>query len=718
MFILVCFRNEESMHYQLLEEEQTGMASRITQSFTLQTTPCHSHPDSVCPSPAGSTSSSDYDSDSRCTQVSQTSSVTSVGCMSPDCCIMVEEHITTPGVINIIKADMAANSPSPMSHISTRSHAVLSSNSAQLTNTTDFSQNSSNSLKGVVHNDVLGTHGVEATCSSSVTVDQQVEPVVMTPTQTFNIVTLPQVDGAAMSPTGSMLSSPSPLHLIDVNVTSPPITGPLMSPTGSVMSSPSHLIDVNVTSPPITGSLMSPTGSVMSSPPHLIDGCVTSPEVTGCVMSPRKCVNVSPPRTTASLRLDHTYIACKGSPPIRSTPATTKKINPTPNTPSIALIQAEEFDGANMADLTLDWLDEMGSTTVSDHDYSKPGENLERKKSTGVTRGMMFGPNDVDILEPENLIDPNLNAAGTVNNSLPLFASRNNFGIAAKNTTVNSNTTSDSILINLLEENKRNASSTTAYKTVNGQTKIAIRPAAKVMAAIPASSTKAASFSVCAFPTDIMFDSDECKQEFAMKFAENFAEQQMRQELLTHLAGESDLAQSVAQKEVSNSTVFNENKPTTSYSGTSYTTYRTTSDSENTNVPTPQPVKSSILEQFLTSNKPINPNKGSDKAFPEIQSQISQLNITSADDGNLLKQLLTGQIDDKKVHQIEQSVIKTRKRDDSGSQSENDMPMDLDEGPVFGLDLFGTCTDDMDNLLGPLSTDINVSMMMCFLLNV
>ena len=68
---------------------------------------------------------------------------------------------------------------------------------------------------------------------------------------------------------------------------------------------------------------------------------------------------------------------------------------------------------------------------------------------------------------------------------------------------------------------------------------------------------------------------------------------------------------------------------------------------------------SSLLEKFLLTKQPLNPNAGSDKVFKDTTEKISQLNLTDPrrnQDGNLLKQLLTGEIDDKRMHQYEQRV--------------------------------------------------------------
>ena len=66
-----------------------------------------------------------------------------------------------------------------------------------------------------------------------------------------------------------------------------------------------------------------------------------------------------------------------------------------------------------------------------------------------------------------------------------------------------------------------------------------------------------------------------------------------------------------------------------------------------------------MLEKFLLTKQPLNPNAGSDKVFKDTTEKISQLNLTDPrrnQDGNLLKQLLTGEIDDKHMHQYEQRV--------------------------------------------------------------
>ena len=74
--------------------------------------------------------------------------------------------------------------------------------------------------------------------------------------------------------------------------------------------------------------------------------------------------------------------------------------------------------------------------------------------------------------------------------------------------------------------------------------------------------------------------------------------------------------------------------------------------------------RGSMLERFLTTKTPLNPNKGSDDAFPD--KHFSKLNIQdthhrAAADGNLLKQLLTGEIDDQRMKNMEQNLIETRR---------------------------------------------------------
>ena len=83
---------------------------------------------------------------------------------------------------------------------------------------------------------------------------------------------------------------------------------------------------------------------------------------------------------------------------------------------------------------------------------------------------------------------------------------------------------------------------------------------------------------------------------------------------------------------------------------------------------------SSMLERFLTTNTPINPNKGSDDAFPDdnFNEKISKLNITDSHhrasaDCNLLKQLLTGEIDGQRVQHMEQHLIDRRIQDDKSA---------------------------------------------------
>ncbi len=106
--------------------------------------------------------------------------------------------------------------------------------------------------------------------------------------------------------------------------------------------------------------------------------------------------------------------------------------------------------------------------------------------------------------------------------------------------------------------------------------------------------------------------------------------------------------------------------------------------------------------------------------------KISRLHLTDPQgrnhDGNLLKQLLTGEIDDKHMHHYEENVIRTRGGRDSvtppslGAGEDMDMGFGVTDavGGHLGMDLFSDgAAGDMDSLL---TNDVDVSHFFLFVL--
>ena len=148
-----------------------------------------------------------------------------------------------------------------------------------------------------------------------------------------------------------------------------------------------------------------------------------------------------------------------------------------------------------------------------------------------------------------------------------------------------------------------------------------------------------------------------------------------------------------------------------------------------------------LLEQFLTTKQRINPNRGSDNVFhnSRVTERISRLQIDKAAekngaerDPNLLQQLLTGAIDDKRAHQYDRrraSASKGRRKNGSQDTTPLTSPItspitspltsplvsdiDLDSESLTpdnpSLNLFDSGTADMGNFFGPLSPDVDVS---------
>ena len=305
---------------------------------------------------------------------------------------------------------------------------------------------------------------------------------------------------------------------------------------------------------------------------------------------------------------------------------------------------------------------------------------------------------------------------------------------------------------------------------------------------------KSASISISAFPTSDMLGHDTNvldanSERFAMKFAENFVDQQGPEQLLPFLSdameapmdnpltylhddcmvtaspstgpfsgsndcpftenlyfGFSQLSgspsfQSLASGSTAGSQVFGSDHVTdrfTSSSPAMSSSWRQSHDLRSPTSPTkdrksaaaPPGGGSRLLEKFLLTKQPLNPNAGSDKAFADtkVTEKISRLHLTDPNkrapgaqqqDGNLLKQLLTGEIDDK---QYEQRVVGARRpgetdgsspgRDGSGpGSSSTDFPIDMGFTPsdshLGGMDLFSRgAAADMDTLF---STDVDVS---------
>lgn len=122
----------------------------------------------------------------------------------------------------------------------------------------------------------------------------------------------------------------------------------------------------------------------------------------------------------------------------------------------------------------------------------------------------------------------------------------------------------------------------------------------------------------------------------------------------------------------------------------------------------PYPRRMSILEAFLRSTRPLDPNKGSNAAL--AAEGLAHLRIETDDDnddgddddddcrssGTILKKLLTGEIDQSEVHRCEQRVIQERVSNCSAhSASEPVLADDFGLGAALGL-----LTDsDASNLL-------------------
>ena len=126
------------------------------------------------------------------------------------------------------------------------------------------------------------------------------------------------------------------------------------------------------------------------------------------------------------------------------------------------------------------------------------------------------------------------------------------------------------------------------------------------------------------------------------------------------------------------------------------------------------PGGSRLLEKFLLTKQPLNPNEGSDRVFSSdrVAERISQLNLAgdphragAGADGNLLKQLLTGEMDDRQYEERGRRGASTSPGPGTHTPAlppGADLPMDMG-----GMDLFsGGAAADMDTLL---STDVDVS---------
>ena len=298
---------------------------------------------------------------------------------------------------------------------------------------------------------------------------------------------------------------------------------------------------------------------------------------------------------------------------------------------------------------------------------------------------------------------------------------------------------------------------------------------------------KSASISISAFPASDMLGHDTSvldanSERFAMKFAENFVDQQGPEQLLPFLSDAMEAPMDNPLTCLHDDTMLTSSPPMGPFSGSNdcpftenlyfgfsqlngspsfqslasgsqtFSSDHVTSSSPSMSSSWRQshdllsptsPTKdrksaassgggSRLLEKFLLTKQPLNPNAGSDKAFTDtkVTEKISRLHLTDPNkrasgtqgaqqDGNLLKQLLTGEIDDK---QYEQRVIEVQRagetdgsspgRDGSGpGSSSTDFPMDMGFTPsdshLGGMDLFsGGAAADMDTLL---STDVDVS---------
>ncbi len=123
-----------------------------------------------------------------------------------------------------------------------------------------------------------------------------------------------------------------------------------------------------------------------------------------------------------------------------------------------------------------------------------------------------------------------------------------------------------------------------------------------------------------------------------------------------------------------------------------------------------------MLEQFLLTKEKLNPNKGSEAALAAVG--ISELQLSDLDSqGNvtkrpqLLKKLLTGEMDKHELRQCEEKVIEDRRQSLSSPQSD-DLPVFQSEPDPYditqslGMDLLGADTGgEMDKLWSSAAND-------------
>lgn len=84
--------------------------------------------------------------------------------------------------------------------------------------------------------------------------------------------------------------------------------------------------------------------------------------------------------------------------------------------------------------------------------------------------------------------------------------------------------------------------------------------------------------------------------------------------------------------------------------------------------------KMSILEAFLRSTRPLDPNKGSNAALAaeglaHLRLETGDSDVCRSSSGTILKKLLTGEIDQNEVHRCEQEVILERGKSGSASSA-------------------------------------------------
>ena len=756
------FSEEDAEHYDMLEGEHTGTKAGTTRGFTLQTlglpalTNATGDKSPSCRDTASDTLSSGYNSDA--------------GCMSPP---VESPHMTpyqqngdTPMPQAPINGHILPNIPTPtVTQISDQINVMTQNCVQQNLGIPSPVQNVLPSVSPVMSQGAVMSPQPNVMSPQTNVMSPQINVMsphinVMTPQQMSpqsNVMTPQQMSPQQnvmspqqMSPQQSVMSPQ--LNMLSpqqggTNVMSPQVPGNVL-PQTTVQTASCNTLNVgspvtNVMSPIGTGVMSAATMSSVTNVPvtsgmsHVSTFLASQDtymlsldqQMDGMSKGNGDQQNMSPPRTSTSLS-DHTYgMAIKGSPPVRTSAGNSPVTSTHHGSP------LPQFDmGFTVTEMDLENLlnGDMGTAPVSDHDYSKPGNKTQSNSHETMVSGFSdFSDNFWDT----DVIDPNLNAVVMQGNNHLFGGATAKVNVPAT-TAQSSSSQHDSILVHLLGEQKANA----GLKSIRSNSVLPVSSPSQQLAN-KGHSLGSSSISIGAFPSGMLGAvSAESRDDFAMKFAENMAEQQLRQQLLSQLAGETDLSQ-VSAKSIqggvrglqggvmaastsyssssqrgrtsSRSSSATVSSPTKSTPTTNQQRERGSSTSSKNKPDSQQRQSTSILEKFLTSDKPLKPNRGSDDVFPEIETQISQMHIAGQNqqDEGLLQQLLTGKIDGKRVQQYEQNVIETRKRDDcdSGNHSESELAMDLDDDqPVFSSLFDPSTAGDMNNLLDTMTPDIQV----------